>query len=106
MHLEVFLAFWLDHVKELLAIFLVNESIIEDAIDLMAPQADQLVRIPQMGAGNFKLFLLINFKLSNTQSIFKLTTYFGISLIPFTTLAKSLNNALMEQDEKTYFVLH
>ena len=72
----------------------------------MAPQADQLVRISQMGAGNFKLSLLINFKLSNTQLIFKLTTYFGISLIPFTTLAKSLNNALMEQDEKTYFVLH
>ena len=50
MHLEVFLAFRLDHVKELLAVFLVDESIVEDPVNLVAPKPDQLVRVSKVGA--------------------------------------------------------
>ena len=50
MHLEVSLTFRLDHVKELLAIFLVDESVVENPVNLVAPESDQLVRVSQVGA--------------------------------------------------------
>ena len=50
MHLEVSLTFGLDHVKELLAIFLVDESVVENPVNLVAPKSDQLVRVSQVGA--------------------------------------------------------
>ena len=50
MHLEVFLTFRLDHVKELLAVLVIDESVVENPVNLVAPKSDQLVRVSQVGA--------------------------------------------------------
>ena len=54
-HLEVLLTFRLDHVKELLAIFLVDEPVVEDPVNLVAPKSDQLVRVSKVGAAKYIL---------------------------------------------------
>ena len=54
----------------------------------MAPQADQLVWIPQMGAGNFKLSLLINFKLSNKTINFQTNNLLWYQFDPLHNVGK------------------